>query len=78
MHNYGLGWRLLFFPNGKKVIYHNGHWHGFNAAFTRLIDEKATIIILGNRYNKNIYTIARKMYNIFGKYDENEDMEGLE
>ena len=33
-HNYGLGWRMLFFPDkGKKVIYHNGHWHGFHSAF---------------------------------------------
>lgn len=70
-HNYGLGWRLLFFPNGKKVVYHNGHWHGFNSAFSRLLNEKVTIIILGNRYNKNIYSIARKMYNLFGDYDKN-------
>jgi predicted component of type VI protein secretion system len=30
----------------KKVIYHNGRWHGFNSAFARLTDEKVTIIIL--------------------------------
>ena len=42
-------------PNGKKVIYHFGSWHGFNAAFARLTDEKVTIIILGNRYNRHIY-----------------------
>src|SRR5262245_13004785 len=24
VHNYGLGWRLQVFPNGKKVIYHFG------------------------------------------------------
>lgn len=78
MHNYGLGWRLLYVPNGKKVIYHNGHWHGFNSAFARLTDEKATIIILGNRFNKNIYTTAKKMYNLFGDYDGNGEAEGLE
>jgi CubicO group peptidase (beta-lactamase class C family) len=71
MHNYGLGWRLLLLHNGKKVIYHNGHWHGFNAAFARLTEENATIIILGNQYNNAIYTVSRKLYNFFGAYDQN-------
>lgn len=69
IHNYGLGWRLLMYPHGKKVIYHNGRWHGFNSAFTRLTDEKITIIMLVNKFNKNIYQVARKMYNTFGPYD---------
>lgn len=73
MHNYGLGWRLLEIPNGKKVVYHNGRWHGFNSAFARLTDEKVTIIILTNRFNRNIYSVARKMYNLFGDYDGNGD-----
>ena len=71
MHNYGLGFRLLHLKNGKKVIYHNGHWHGFNSAFARLPYEKATIIILGNKYNSSIYTTARKLYNVFGDYTLN-------
>jgi CubicO group peptidase (beta-lactamase class C family) len=70
VHNYGLGWRLLFPKNGKKVVYHNGHWHGFNSAFARLVDDDATIIILGSKYNSSIYTIARKLYNVFGHYDD--------
>ena len=69
IHNYGLGWRLLMYPQGKKVIYHNGRWHGFNSAFTRLPDEQITIIMLVNKFNKNIYQVARKMYNTFGAYD---------
>jgi CubicO group peptidase (beta-lactamase class C family) len=70
VHNYGLGWRLLTPKKGKKVIYHNGHWHGFNSAFARLTEDDATIIILGNKYNSGIYTTARKLYNIFGPYDD--------
>ncbi|MBC7872920.1 MAG: beta-lactamase family protein [Ferruginibacter sp.] len=70
IHNYGLGWRLELLPNGKKVVYHFGKWHGFNAAFTRLIDEKATIIILGNRFNRAIYDAAMRCYDIFGNYQE--------
>lgn len=68
IHNYGLGWRLQLLPNGKKVIYHFGKWHGNNAAFARLPDEKATIIILGNRFNRNIYNAAHLCYDIFGDY----------
>ena len=71
-HNYGLGWRLLILPGGKKVIYHFGRWHGFNAAFARLTDEKATIIILGNRFTRSIYDAALKAYDIFGNYLESE------
>lgn len=73
IHNYGLGWRMLLYPNGKKVIYHNGHWHGFNSAFARLTDENATIIILSNKYNTNVYTTAKKLYNLFGNYDGKQD-----
>lgn len=78
-HNYGLGWRLLTLPNDKKVIYHNGRWHGFNAAFARLTDEKVTIIILGNKYNSRIYRSARDAYDIFGEYfhGDNDEEEGV-
>ncbi len=68
VHNYGLGWRLQLLPNGKKVIYHFGKWHGFNAAFARLTDEKVTIIILGNRFTRQVYTTAHRCYDIFGDY----------
>jgi len=74
-HNYGLGWRMLNLSNGKKVIYHNGKWHGFTPAFARLIDEKAVIIILGNQMNKNIYSAAKKAYNVFGNYLQSDSSE---
>ena len=73
VHNYGLGWRMLLLPNNKKVVYHNGHWHGFNSAFARLTEENATIIILSNKYNTNVYTTAKKLYNLFGNYDGKQD-----
>lgn len=71
VHNYGLGFRMLLLPNGKKVIYHFGRWHGFNAAFARLTDEKATVIILGNKFNRNIYRAANLAYDFFGDYNQN-------
>jgi CubicO group peptidase (beta-lactamase class C family) len=71
IHNYGLGWRMLNYPTGKKIIYHNGHWHGFNSAFSRLPDEEATIIIISNRYNQGVYSAAKKLYDVFGTYNSN-------
>jgi CubicO group peptidase (beta-lactamase class C family) len=68
-HNYGLGWRILTKPNEEKLIYHNGWWHGNNTVFTRLLEESATIIILGNRFNKSIYK-GKEIASIFtGKED---------
>src|SRR4030095_12073824 len=82
IHNYGLGWHLLMMPNGQKVIYHFGRWHGFNAAFARLIDEKVTIIITGNKFSYTIYNAAHKCYDIFGDYgqglkNDEEDFDNL-
>ncbi len=78
VHNYGLGWRMETYPGDKKIVYHFGKWHGFNAAYARLPDEKVTIIILGNRFSRSIYNTAHRSYAIFG-YDHvhslNEDDE---
>lgn len=74
IRNYGLGWRMNNYPSGKKMIYHNGWWHGNNAAFIRLLEDSATIIVLGNKYNQGIYH-AKDLANIFGNYfgDAGED-----
>lgn len=63
--NYGLGWRMYVYPNNKKIIYHNGWWHGNNTFFSRMIDDSITIIVLGNKFNKHIYD-ARKLYTLLG------------
>ncbi|MBI5372260.1 MAG: beta-lactamase family protein [Sphingobacteriales bacterium] len=68
VHNYGLGWRMMLLPGGKKIVYHFGKWHGSNAAFARLMDEKVTIIILGNRFTRGIYNTAHQCYDLFGDY----------
>ncbi len=62
--NYGLGWRMLCFPNGDKIVYHNGWWHGNNTVFYRFIKENYTVIILGNKYNSNIYRQAPVVYSL--------------
>lgn len=65
--NYGLGWRMLLLPNGKKPIYHNGWWHGNNSTFYRLVEDSATIIILNNKFNRNAYHASR-LSDLFGNY----------
>ncbi len=75
VHNYGLGWRLQILPNGKKIVYHFGKWHGFNSAFARLMDEKVTIIILGNKFTHRIYSAAHFCYDIFGNYQQHRETE---
>ncbi|MEN9964750.1 MAG: hypothetical protein RL582_1845 [Bacteroidota bacterium] len=62
--NYGLGWRMMLQSDGRKVIYHNGWWHGNNTVFLRLLDQDATVIVLGNQYNKGVYK-AKEMLSIF-------------
>lgn len=70
IRNYGLGWRMYNYPDGYKIIYHNGWWHGSNAVFIRLIKEDATIIVIGNKYNSNIYK-ARDLISLFIQHDVN-------
>jgi CubicO group peptidase (beta-lactamase class C family) len=65
--NYGLGWRMLMIPNGKKLIYHNGWWHGNRTVFVRMLDENATIIALCNNDYKNVYS-AKRLCDLFGDY----------
>ena len=64
IRNYGYGWRMNVYPDGRKIIYHNGWWHGNNTVFIRMIEDSVTIIVLGNKYNRAIYD-AKKMAVIF-------------
>lgn len=70
--NYGLGWRMLCYPSGNKIIYHNGWWHGNNTVFYRFIKDNLTFIVLGNKYNNAIYRQAKVLYSIV-KYVPVED-----
>jgi CubicO group peptidase (beta-lactamase class C family) len=57
IHNYGFGWRMYTLANNNKIIYHNGWWHGNNSTFYRVLPDSLTIIILGNKFNRNIYRV---------------------
>jgi CubicO group peptidase (beta-lactamase class C family) len=76
--NYGLGWRMLCFPSGNKIIYHNGWWHGNNTVFYRFIKENMTIIVLGNKYNGGIYKQAKVLYSIVKNVPVDEGFDGEE
>lgn len=67
--NYGLGWRMIVFPSGKKLIYHNGWWHGNRTVFIRMMEENATIIALCNNDNKRVYS-SKKLCAVFGNYQQ--------
>jgi CubicO group peptidase (beta-lactamase class C family) len=70
--NYGLGWRMIVFPEGKKLIYHNGWWHGNRTVFIRMMEENATIIALCNNDNKKVY-FAKKLCDVFGNYQQSHE-----
>ncbi len=65
--NYGFGWHLNIYPDGKKLVFHNGWWHGNTSAFIRLIDEDVTIIALNNHMSYVTYK-SKLLANIFYPY----------
>ena len=78
IRNYGLGWRMNIYPAGKKMIYHNGWWHGNNAAFVRLLTDTVTIIVVSNKFNRAVYH-AKEMASVFGNYEDyDEEDEALQ
>lgn len=69
VRNYGLGWRLMVYPDSSEIVYHNGWWHGNNTVFYRIVKDTSTIIILGNKYNRNIYHAVKPVAAILGHGD---------
>lgn len=56
--NYGLGWRLDTVEKfDKQIVYHFGWWHGNRAVFLRDLKNDLTVIILSNKFTRNIYRI---------------------
>jgi CubicO group peptidase (beta-lactamase class C family) len=70
--NYGFGWRMIVYPDGKKLIYHNGWWHGNRTVFIRMMEENATIIALCNNDNKRVYA-SKKLCDVFGNYQQSHE-----
>jgi hypothetical protein len=61
---------MYLLNNGKKLIYHNGWWHGNRTSFYRMPDENATIIALCNNDCRYVYKV-KEMADIFGDYKQN-------
>jgi CubicO group peptidase (beta-lactamase class C family) len=73
IRNYGLGWRLMVYPDSaKNIIYHNGWWHGNNTVFYRFVQDSTTLIILGNKYDRGIYQAVKPIRDIIGHGDGEE------
>ena len=53
--NYGLGMRMMEWEDGKKILYHNGWWHGNNTVYVRIEKDSIAIIALGNKYSNKVY-----------------------
>jgi CubicO group peptidase (beta-lactamase class C family) len=67
--NYGLGWRMFCYPDGYKIIFHNGFWHGNNTCFYRFVKDNFTIIVLGNKASQAIYKQPQVIYSIVKNAD---------
>ena len=65
---YGFGFRLAE-EDGKKVVYHNGLWHGFRTSFKRYIEDSVTIIVLNNTNSASKNTVARHLEKVMLKDD---------
>jgi len=57
--NYGYGFRMMLDQktNTPEFIYHSGWWKGYNTMFWFSPKDEYVIIVLGNRYNKNVYRV---------------------
>ncbi|KAA2243839.1 beta-lactamase family protein [Chitinophaga agrisoli] len=75
IRNYGLGWRLMIYPDSTKIVYHNGWWHGNNTVFYRFVQDTSTLIILGNKYDRAIYQAIQPIRAILGHGDGEDEYE---
>lgn len=74
--NYGYGFRMLCYNDTTKIIYHNGWWNSYNSLFYINPKLKYVIIVLGNKFNNDIYNIqsASQIMNE-AKSDEDDKLE---
>lgn len=67
INNYGIGFRMKIFDNTEKLTYHNGWWHGTNSVFAHLLKSNVTIIAIGNKYSRRVYS-ALALSGLFEKF----------
>lgn len=67
VNNYGIGFRMKMYENGRKLTYHTGWWHGTNSVFAHLLGSKVTIIAIGNKFSKQPYS-ALSLASLFEEF----------
>ncbi len=70
--NYGYGFRLKEYPDGSKIVFHTGWWHGSNTLFIHQPKTKTTIIAIGNKYSHSIYS-AMSLVSIFENFPDKKE-----
>lgn len=56
INNYGFGFRMKVFDDQNKLTYHNGWWHGSNTVFAHLLNSNVTIVAIGNKFSRRVYS----------------------
>lgn len=56
INNYGIGFRMKVYSDEEKLTYHNGWWHGTNSVFAHLVKSNVTIIAIGNKFSRRVYS----------------------
>lgn len=51
----------------STLYYHNGWWHGNNTSYLHLKKDSVTIIALGNKYTRQMYSVMN-LVGLFGNY----------
>jgi CubicO group peptidase (beta-lactamase class C family) len=67
--NYGYGFRMQIdeATQQPKYVYHTGWWKGYNTLMWFSPKDEFVIIILSNRYNRNVYQIKPILEILHGK-----------
>lgn len=65
--NYGLGIRIKEWSANQQLFYHHGWWHGNTSCYVTMKNEKATIIVISNKYTRKVYD-AMRLSSLFGDY----------
>jgi CubicO group peptidase (beta-lactamase class C family) len=67
--NYGYGWRLLQQSDKSYLVYHNGWWHGNNTVYYRNTKDTSTVVVLNNKFSRDVYNLKPVWQIIYGTTD---------
>lgn len=62
--NYGLGWRIGM-HRGQRYFWHNGETIGFTNAIARFPDQHLTVLVLTNRNDREVNTLALAIADLY-------------